>query len=248
LITNLLKFAANKYAYPHAQIAFGSRVAGNTVLGANVKIAPGCYVYDSTFGDHVTVEQDCKLFHSQLNDHVLIGQQCIVSNLGLESYSYVAERSQISQAKIGRFCSIGPEFLCGHGAHPLDFISTSPVFYSTRRQCGTTFADQDVFQEFDDTTMGHDIWIGARVFVRSGLTIGNGAVIAAGAVVVNDIPDYAVVGGVPAKTIRYRFDEGIIKALLELQWWNWPEPELRAASSRFAQKDVQGFLDWASRR
>jgi chloramphenicol O-acetyltransferase type B len=83
------------------------------------------------------------------------------------------------------------------------------------------------------------------VFTRDGIKIGNGALIAAGAVVVKDIPDYAIAGGVPAKVIRYRFDERTIEDLLQLEWWNWPEEKLRRAQSCFAQNDVRALLDWA---
>jgi len=247
-IKNLFKFAVNKYSYPHARIAFGSRVAGDSVLGTNVEISQGSYVYQSILGNHVNIGENCSVFASTLRDNTFLNSGCVIARVELESFSYVAARSQLADLKIGRFCSIGPEFLCGAGEHPLDFISTSPVFYSTREQCGTTFVDQNEFQELKHTTMGHDVWVGARVFVRSGVSIGNGAVIAAGAVVVSNVSDYAVVGGVPARIIRYRFDAPVIKELLQLEWWNWPEAQLRAAQSRFAQTDIKGFLDWAKER
>jgi carbonic anhydrase/acetyltransferase-like protein (isoleucine patch superfamily) len=77
--------------------------------------------------------------------------------------------------------------------------------------------------------------------------IGNGAIIAAGAVVVADVPDYAMMGGVPAKLIRYRFPEEAIRELLEIEWWNWPEEKLRAAQPLLSQPDVNSFLAWARR-
>ena len=83
------------------------------------------------------------------------------------------------------------------------------------------------------------------MFVRSGVKIGNGALIAAGGVVASDVPDYAFAGGVPAKVIRYRFAEPIITDLLQLEWWNWPEEKLRQAQPLFAQNDIRAFLDWA---
>lgn len=245
---NLLKFAANKYAHPRARIAFGSRVTGNSTLGENVSIGRDCYVLDSQLGDAVTIEPDCALFDSTLRANSLLSHDCTVTDIDLGSYSYIAEQSVVSYTSIGKFCSIGPGFLCGYGSHPLNYVSTSPVFYSTRKQCGVTFADTDEFQEFNRTTIGNDVWIGARVFIRSGVTIGDGAVIAAGAVVVDDVADYAVVGGVPAKIIRRRFTEVEIKGLREIAWWNWPDPELRAARARIAQSDVGAFIEWARKR
>jgi carbonic anhydrase/acetyltransferase-like protein (isoleucine patch superfamily) len=85
------------------------------------------------------------------------------------------------------------------------------------------------------------------VFVRDGVRIGNGALIAAGAVVTNDVADYAIVGGVPAKLIRYRFSEAVIHELLEIEWWNWNDSKLREAQPLLSQPDVDAFLAWTKR-
>ena len=138
---NLLKFAANKYAHPRARIAFGSRVTGDSKLSDGVLIGRDCYVLNSSLEDRVTVEADCAIFESTLRANSLLSHDCAITDIDLGSYSYIAEQSVVSYTSIGRFCSIGPGFLCGYGAHPLNFVSTSPVFYSTRKQCGVTFAD-----------------------------------------------------------------------------------------------------------
>ena len=84
----------------------------------------------------------------------------------------------------------------------------------------------------------------SRVFIRDGVTIGNGAILGAGSVVVKDVPDYAIVGGVPAKVIRFRFTEDIIKRLQPIEWWNLSEENLRTAQPLIAQKDIQLFINW----
>src|SRR5690606_3523018 len=91
-------------------------------------------------------------------------------------------------------------------------------------------------------TLGNDVWLGAQVFVRDGVVIGDGAIVAAGAVVTADVPPYAIVGGVPAKVLRYRFPEDIIRRLLAVQWWHWDEPRLRGAQPWFVQSDIDAFL------
>ncbi|MBA3921161.1 MAG: CatB-related O-acetyltransferase [Nostocaceae cyanobacterium] len=159
-------------------------------------------------------------------------------------FNYVSSSSKLDLAEIGSFCSFGPELICGYGEHPTDFVSTNPVFFSTFKQCGTSFADKNYFEERKKIFIGHDVWIGARVFIRDGVKIGNGAIIGAGAVVVKDIPDYAIVGGVPAKIIRFRFSDEIIRELLNINWWNWSEDKLRKAQIYFVKKDIYSFIEW----
>lgn len=136
--------------------------------------------------------------------------------------SYIGEHSYI-MAKIGRFTSIASYVHTNTGIHPmsLPFVTTCPMFFSTNKQNGHTFADTMMFNETKPiTTIGNDCWIGENVFLAGGLTIGDGAVVLAGAVVTKDIPPYAVVGGIPAKVLRYRYDEETIRFLRDLKWWN----------------------------
>ena len=122
-----------------------------------------------------------------------------------------------------------------------------PTYRFVCEQCGVTFADKNTFDEQRVTNMGNDVWIGARVFIRDGVRIGNGALIAAGAVITADVPDYAIAGGVPGKVIRYRFPEEVVRQLLALEWWNWGEDRLREAQPLLSQPDVNSFLAWAKK-
>lgn len=137
--------------------------------------------------------------------------------------SYIANRSVID-GSIGRFCSIGPDVNVNRGIHPLftNFATLSPMFYSTSAlQTGVTFAKRQMFLERKPPiTIGNDCWIGQGVFFAGGVAVGDGAVVLAGATVVSDIPPFAVVGGAPAKVIRYRYDDETIKYLLRVKWWN----------------------------
>jgi acetyltransferase-like isoleucine patch superfamily enzyme len=244
-VKSLVNYLRNKIAYPRSRIGFGSRVAGQTALGANVVIGRRCYVFESSLADNVQVFDDCRVFDSRMDKFVAIYPWTTLNKVQSGGFSYIAEQSQAAGLTLGRFCSIGPYFLCGYGDHPTDRISTAPVFFSTKRQCGISFADKDSFAETCQTTIGNDVWIGARVFVKDGVRIGDGAIVGAGAVVVKDVPSYAVVGGVPAKVIRYRFAGDVIRELLEIQWWNWSEEKIRQAQPLLAQADVKSFLDWA---
>lgn len=154
-----------------------------------------------------------------------------LSRVELGAYSYISRNSNISNTSIGKFCSIGPNFSAGMGIHPTNGFSTSPMFYSTAKQNGYAFVNDNLCEEFAPITIGHDVFIGANVTVLDGVTIGNGAVIGAGAVVVSDIPPYAVAVGVPAKVVKYRFDKEIIEKFEKMQWWNFSEDDLKKNSN-----------------
>jgi len=246
-LKSLVFLLQNRKNYPGVRIGLGSRVTDSTFSGAGVSIGRDCYIHKSNFSEKVIINDGCAIFDSAFENNTAVYSNCSLSNVMFGSYSYVNEHSAMGRVTVGKFSSIGPHFICGYGEHPTNFISTSPVFYSRRAQCGVSFADKDGFDEQGETSVGNDVWIGARVFVRDGLRIGNGALIAAGAVVTADVPDYAVVGGVPAKLIRYRFPEHVIHELLETQWWDWSEDRLREAQPLLSQADVNSFLAWAKR-
>lgn len=133
-------------------------------------------------------------------------------------YSYCDKSLYVAspETTIGKYCSIAPGCCIGPGNHPTDFLSTSPFFYLPY----LGWCQKYEYQHVTPCHIGNDVWIGNGVFVKDGVTVGDGAVLAAGAVVVKDVPPYAIVGGVPAKIIKYRFDEQTIKKLLELKWWD----------------------------
>lgn len=146
-------------------------------------------------------------------------------------YTYIATNAHISKTVIGRFCSIGPNLLCGWGIHPTGGISTHPMFYSTMEQNGMTLSETNKVEERKEITIGNDVFIGANVTILDGINIGDGAVIGAGAVVSKDIPPYAIAVGCPIRIINYRFSEEIIDKLKEIKWWDFDEKKLKEVES-----------------
>ena len=147
------------------------------------------------------------------------------------------------RVEIGKFCSIAAGVvmipMVGHippREHRTRRISTFPLARLKRNGWKEKYA---LPNEAGSVVVGNDVWIGANVIIPGGLRIGTGAIVAAGAVVVKDVPPYAVVGGNPAKIIRYRFSEEQIKSLLESEWWNWPLERIRQRVGDFS--DIEKF-------
>jgi len=134
------------------------------------------------------------------------------------AYTYIGKNCRVTRATIGRYCSIGDLCIIGPGEHLTDRVSTSTLLYDenpfdilTRKPC----------------TLGHDVWLGCQVTIRRGVTVGTGAVVGAHAFVNRDVPPFAIVAGVPARLVRYRFTVEQIAAIEASQWWNQDLREAR---------------------
>lgn len=171
----------------------------------------------------------------------------LTSSIGYASY--IGNRSFIKNTKIGRYTCIATDVITVAGSHPTSkFVSIHPAFYSTRKQSGFTYVNEEKYSDFNyidfdhkyTVAVGNDVWIGSSVKIMEGVTIGDGAVVAAGAIVTKDVPPYAIVGGVPAKIIKYRFDEETIQKLLKLKWWEKEQAWVKSHADDF--DDVEKLL------
>ena len=140
-------------------------------------------------------------------------------------YQYPINRDKL---KIGKFCSIacGTKFLFNSANHALDSLSTYPFPLFFEEWNLEKEKVTDAWDNRGDIVIGNDVWIGYEAVILSGVTIGDGAIIGTRAVVTKDVPPYTIVGGVPAKPIRKRFDEKVIKELLKIKWWDWTEEKI----------------------
>lgn len=176
--------------------------------------------------------------NSIIGEHARVYSPYSLHNVEVGNYSYIAKNSSVSNCSIGKFSSIGPNFCCGLGIHPISGISTSPMFYSIGNQNGVSLCEENKAEEYRKTFIGNDVFIGANVTILDGVKIGDGAVIGAGAVVTKDIPPYAIALGVPAKVKKYRFSEDTITKLLKLEWWNKGSDYLYKIESKFWDVDM----------
>jgi len=182
---------------------------------------------------------------SQMSDtkrgkHVAIYEPYHIDDSSIGAYTYIAMNSYISKTDIGKFCSIGPNLVCGWGVHPTNGVSTAPMFFSTVKQNGMTLCRADKVEERLRIVIGHDVFIGMNVTILDGVAIGNGAIIGAGAVVSKDIPPYAIAVGSPIKVIKYRFPPETIAELQEIKWWDFSDDQLQLVEQNIF--DLDGFL------
>jgi acetyltransferase-like isoleucine patch superfamily enzyme len=160
---------------------------------------------------------------SKINSNVHILGNCLINNSEIYSYTYIGRNSIVQNAKIGHFCSIANDVFIGLGKHPLENFSTSTIFYRSQNTLKIRLIEQNSsFKEYENIEIGHDVWIGTRSIILDGVKVGTGAVIAANSIVTKDVPPYAIVAGVPARIIKYRFSDDKINKLLKSEWWNDP--------------------------
>ncbi|MBO0590873.1 CatB-related O-acetyltransferase [Cellulophaga sp. E16_2] len=169
------------------------------------------------------IETGCKISpDTKVLSKTRIFYNTSLNNCTISEYTYIGSNCFLQNTSVGKFCSVAKHSLIGLGIHPTDLISTTPLFYRKDNPLKVKLLKEDLgFEEYKPITIGHDVWIGARAIVMDGIEIGTGAIVASGAVVTKNIPPYAIVGGVPAKLIKYRFNKEKIEELLSSEWWDW---------------------------
>lgn len=155
----------------------------------------------------------------------------------INRYSYIGNECSVIHSEIGSFSSIADNCYIGGASHPIEWISTSPVFHEGKNIMRTNFSEHE-FNPYKKTVIGNDVWIGSNCLIKSGVKIGDGSIVGMGSVVTKDVSPYTIIAGNPAIAIRKRFEDEVIKELLDIKWWNWNEDIIRKNAKLFQNPKV----------
>ena len=192
---------------------------------------------------HTVIDPSVRMRETQIGAQCEVLAETYIEYSELGDFSYMGEHCCVADAQIGRFTAIANHVRIGAPNHPMDRASQHRFTYCPEYYDAQAERDNGFFADrrADRVIIGNDVWIGYGVIVLPGVAVGDGAVLAAGAVVTKDVPPYTIVGGVPAKVIRARFAADIAAQLQAIAWWNWPLEKLMANLADFQSSDLRAF-------
>jgi len=185
------------------------------------------------------IEEDVRLTRVVLGAYTQIQAHSVLNDVTVGDYTYFAGYNQVDCAAIGKFCSVASFARIGPGNHPI-YTRVAQHHFTYRSEMfglGPDDADFFAWREARRVYIGHDVWIGHNASIMPDVTVGNGAVIAAGAVVTKDVEAYAIAAGVPASKIRMRFDDDLIRRIEASEWWDWDYEMIKGRLSAFRSID-----------
>ncbi|HAK98583.1 MAG TPA: chloramphenicol acetyltransferase [Rhodobiaceae bacterium] len=191
------------------------------------------------------IHKDCEINNSSFGAYTEIGQGSRVSNSTLNDYSYCDRFADIANAKIGKFSNIASFSRIGPTDHPKELASLHHFHYRSSYYFDNVEDDSEFFayRASRIVTLGHDTWVGHGAIIRPEVKVGDGAIVAAGAVVTKDVSDYMIVAGIPATPLRARFPKNVASRLINLAWWDWPHEKLKQALPDFRALPIEAFLE-----
>ena len=191
------------------------------------------------------VHPECEVSHSTLGAYTELGRGTRMLNTDFGDYSYTDRYADVANATVGKFANIAAFARIGPTAHPMELASMHHMLYRSDDYWNETSRWDDFFEKRASRRvhLGHDTWIGAQAIVMPEVTIGTGAVVAAGAVVTKDVAPYMIVAGVPAVPLRARFCEAVAERMMALAWWDWDHETLRDALEDFRALPAETFLE-----
>ncbi|MBT8154014.1 chloramphenicol acetyltransferase [Epibacterium ulvae] len=191
------------------------------------------------------IKEGCDVVNSRFGRFVEIGVGTRLANVEMGDYSYCDRMCDLANVQVGKFANIASFVRIGATDHPIERASLHHFLYRSASYWNDVPDDADWFARRAGRMahIGHDTWIGHGAMIKPEVTIGDGAIVASGAVVTKDVAPYTIVGGNTAKLIRRRFSEDIAERLQTLAWWAWDHDQLRQALPDFRSLPIEGFLE-----
>jgi phosphonate metabolism protein (transferase hexapeptide repeat family) len=196
-------------------------------------------------GEAPQIHPTARVRNSTLGCYTELGEGALMLNSEMGDYSYAVRYADIANATIGKFANIASFVRIGATDHPMERASQHHFLYRSNDYWDDAEPDEAFFAHRASRriTIGHDTWLGHMAMVMPEVTVGHGAVIAAGAIVTRDVAPYAVVAGVPARVIRHRHPPALAERLMALGWWDWDHARLRAALEDFRSLSAEAFVE-----
>jgi len=204
------------------------KVKSYNIIEAKVRRGKECFIVGSELRGNVLIGNNCKIRNAKISGNVKIGRYTSLAGRNIEIVA------NVNTVKIGSFCSIASNTLIQEFNHPITKLST----YYLQKHIFEESVIKDRRSK-GNVEIGSDVWIGKNAVIMSGVKVGNGAIIGSNAVVTNDVPAYSIVGGVPAKVIRYRFNKDVINLLQEINWWDWSIEDIRTNKWLFEKEEIR---------
>ena len=198
--------------------------------------------------DQPKIHQTAQLKGCKVGRYCEIGERVILREVTVGDFSYFERNGEGIYASVGKFCSIAANVRINALEHPVERLTMHKLTYRPNEYFRFHGLDQDFRERRRErhVTIGHDVWIGHGAVILPGVTIGTGAVIGANAVVSKDVAPFQIVVGVPAKPIRFRFDEPVRQRILASAWWEWPVEKIAEVIPDMQAMGIVAFLDkWA---
>lgn len=189
-------------------------------IGKDCKIYKDIFMRDAIIGDNSIIADDCFVSNCNIGKHCRIERRNVLINSEIGNYSYTGYNTVIKKTRVGKFCSISWNVSIGGANHDYKKLTTHP--FPFRNEWGIQDGKEEFESFSNELIIGNDVWVASNACILRGVRIGDGAVIAAGAVVTHDVPPYEIWGGIPARKIGQRFDNKTIDKVLELKWWDLP--------------------------
>ena len=191
------------------------------------------------------VHPSAVLRNAKLGRFTEIKERVAFSDSELGDYSYVERHAEVIYSHIGKFCAIAANARVNALEHPLERVSQHKITYRANEYFLGAKLDSEfrARRQGKRVETGHDVWIGHGAIIKPGVKVGHGAVVAAGAIVTRDVQAYAIVAGVPAKFMRWRFEPKISERIISLAWWDWKHDRLALAIEDMRLLSAGAFLE-----